>query len=1025
MKTLALLAVLAAQCAALAHAAPATIGGVTYENVDPGDPFQERPAPKADWQPPAPTRAERAAGLLAYVAPDPGEYRPDRVPRPQEHADRLSSFLTPGEEEPVTFGVRALSDAAGLSVRFEAGTAPVTGDVRHMHFWPQRTGWRSRQWYMTPELLLPFRDGKQTVPAKRGILEERAFDVKAGETAAFWLTLAAGQNARPGVYEARVLVQAAGKPALNLPLRIEVMPFTLQRPADRSWLLYADTGRWKSMSDAQVMAELRDFARHGQTGLVEMPLGTPDLSGLKSGNVRFDAAAFRKMAAQCREAGLPGPHVCSYGGVPERVRDALGLKGDLMKGTWPDAVREGVSAVARAAVQATADAPGRWLFYGWDEPAGDNTYAVQDYQAWRAGGAPTYATFYQIGFLESASKYLTAPCFVVGLVSSEKAARAAREECARTGAEFWWYGTGSYVNPFPQEGYMFHNRYGAGYLFWKTGARAQASWAFCRPHEDVFNDFDGSQANAAEPKEQVTAYPHFLRPDDWSTYQGAIPTIAWESLREGVDDYLYLYTLSRSIAEALAHPQQRVRDAGREAQETLNALVESIPWANPMDGVAFEARRMQQVRRAVAGHITNLQAVLAGKTPAAGSRTTGRVTLVVRATAPEAAGTPPLPAIALLPAAAPPTIDGDLSDPAWTGSAVANDFRRADDAGKPEAGTEARILHDARALYVAFRCAEPAMADLVAKQQGHDTPMVWLDDGVEFFLGAGKKGPYVHLIVNTNASVYDERNQDPAWNPAAQVRVRKERDAWCTEIALPWADLERSGIRRSSALAVNFCRSRFAGREKNPHTAWSCTFGGFHVPERFGLALLQEGQVVLESVQVPALWGRQAVAVKLRNRTNGPVEARVSLDGAPLSVSLAAGASRSVEIPIVLAQSPPAGLRLTWGIAGAPAQEALLPVTVPEPALLARAGGMVSPGDTLELPTAIRIAPADQSRYRIRLAATVSGKTQTIEVPAVPGRSARLRLDAPGKFHLSTCLVDSAGRPLGATVEETVLVLPE
>ena len=48
-------------------------------------------------------------------------------------------------------------------------------------------------------------------------------------------------------------------------------------------------------------------------------------------------------------------------------------------------------------------------------------------------------------------------------------------------SEFWWYGTGSYVNPFPQEGFMFHNRYGAGLLFWKSGAKAQASWTFCRP----------------------------------------------------------------------------------------------------------------------------------------------------------------------------------------------------------------------------------------------------------------------------------------------------------------------------------------------------------------------------------------------------------------------------------------------------------------------------------------------------------------------------------------------------------------
>ena len=86
---------------------PVTIGGIRYERVDPGEPFQERPAPKPDWQPAAPTRAERAAGLrLRHIRP--GDYRPDGVPRPEEHARELSAFLTPGEDEPVWVGARAL-----------------------------------------------------------------------------------------------------------------------------------------------------------------------------------------------------------------------------------------------------------------------------------------------------------------------------------------------------------------------------------------------------------------------------------------------------------------------------------------------------------------------------------------------------------------------------------------------------------------------------------------------------------------------------------------------------------------------------------------------------------------------------------------------------------------------------------------------------------------------------------------------------------------------------------------------------
>jgi hypothetical protein len=284
-----------------------------------------------------------------------------------------------------------------------------------------------------------------------------------------------------------------------------------------------------------------------------------------------------------------------------------------MKDPWPEELKAGVAAVARAAVEATASAPARWLFYGWDEPTGDNTFAIQEYQCWRRGGAATYATCNRLDFLEKASEYLTAPCFVTGLISKRNMARDAREGCAKTGAEFWWYGTGSYVNPFPQEGHMFHNRYGAGYLFWKTGARAEVSWTFCRPHEDVFNDFDGVRANSVEPKEQVTVYPHLLKPDDWSTYQGGIPTIAWESLREGVDDYAYLHTLTSVIAEAAESEEEAVRKAAKDTAEKLTALIESIPWTNPMDKQSFDTEVLLQARRTVANLIADLQATMAGQ----------------------------------------------------------------------------------------------------------------------------------------------------------------------------------------------------------------------------------------------------------------------------------------------------------------------------------------------------------------------------------------------------------------------------
>ena len=373
-----------------------------------------------------------------------------------------------------------------------------------------------------------------------------------------------------------------------------------------------DTARWAAMSDEQVHAEVEDFVAHGFNGLVEVPLGTADLSEIRSGRARFDAAPYRKLVAQCEAGGMTGPHVCHLGSIPQKVCSALGIECDLTKGAWPEEVRQGVVAVARAAIEAAKDVPAPWYFYGVDEPKGDNTFAIQEYQCWRDAGALTYATFYQIDFLDKASAFLTTPCFVSGLVSKEEKAREAREACERNGAEFWWYGTGCYVNPSPQESGMFFNRYGAGVFFWKTGAKCQVTWTFCRAHGDVFNDFDGTPQNSAEPKEQVTAYPHLLRPNDWSTYQGAIPTVAWESLREGYNDYLYLSTLAGAIADARASGNASRASKADEAEKTMAEWIDGIPWHNPMDRpedkeTALTSQHLERMRRALASQILSLR----------------------------------------------------------------------------------------------------------------------------------------------------------------------------------------------------------------------------------------------------------------------------------------------------------------------------------------------------------------------------------------------------------------------------------
>lgn len=1006
---------------AFAQTGPVTIGGVTYKSVDPGEPFVEGAKPVQDWTAPAPTAAESAAGMMAYLAPDPGEYRPYRLPRPTERTDHLQAFLTPGEDEAVTFGLYTLAAVQGLTVKVDLQGAPLTVDLRHEHCWPQRTGWRSRQWYVTPELLLPCADGKKTVPFEYGVLQEKPFDLEAGQTQGLWLTLTAAENAKPGRYPATVTVSSAGKAALTLPLTIEVLPFKLQKPADKYWVLYADAARWATMSDAQILAEMRDYARHGMTGLIEIGLGTPDLSRLKTeGKVTYDASTYRRWTILGREAGIPGPHVIGSPGAGA-VRDVVAPGVNLDKGEWPQAVKDGVRLVAKAAVEATKDVP-RWYYYGVDEPTGENTYAIQDYQAWHDGGAPTYATFYVPSFLEKASAFLSAPCFVVGLISAEKNAIEAREACEKTGSEFWWYGTGSYVNPFPQEGFEWHNRYGAGLLFWKSGAKATAAWTFCRPHEDVFNDFDGSRVNSAEPKEQCTAYPHLLKPGDWTTYQGAIPTLAWEALREGKDDYLYLYTLTQLIEKAERTKTPGAVQAGKDARAMLDGLVGSVPWANPMGPTGFEAARLQQLRSLVAERIITLRNVLSGQAYNPAAQPRQRFDLVVKTTALPRKGS--LPVMVIPQAAAAPVVDGKLDEAAWKNAAVAGNFAGIADGQPAKLNTTARVMTDDKALYLGFDCPEPQMDKVQAKVTEHDGT-VWMEDGVEVFVAGATRKPYAHLIVTTANAVLDEANQDmSAWNPKLQTAVSKGADRWSVELAIPWSELAAAGVKHEPLLTLNLGRSRYTAEDPQTHTAWSCTYGGFHVPERFGAGFLQEGPLALSEIRLPDQWGHQTLGVTLRNNTAATANAQVNLGRRDYRlVTIAPQRTATVEFPLTLKHPGERSLDLGWGLTGQSAATLQLALTIPDPVKMEIAGGLVQAGQAVELPVNLALAATEWPRHKLVVRTAGQELTETT-LALRPGQSVRVPQCSTGPVKVQLALVNERGRTVWESPMQSFMALP-
>jgi hypothetical protein len=94
--------------------------------------------------------------------------------------------------------------------------------------------------------------------------------------------------------------------------------------------------------------------------------------------------------------------------------------------------------------------------------------------------------------------------------------------------------------------------------------------------------------------EQASGFIPFTRPNDPASIAGIIPTIQWEALREGVQDYCYLYTLRNTIAYARRMVRgkksawaQRVRQAASEGEQTLARVEQMIPWPHTPRGLGL------------------------------------------------------------------------------------------------------------------------------------------------------------------------------------------------------------------------------------------------------------------------------------------------------------------------------------------------------------------------------------------------------------------------------------------------------
>ncbi|HEX9293808.1 MAG TPA: DUF5916 domain-containing protein [Gemmatimonadales bacterium] len=142
-----------------------------------------------------------------------------------------------------------------------------------------------------------------------------------------------------------------------------------------------------------------------------------------------------------------------------------------------------------------------------------------------------------------------------------------------------------------------------------------------------------------------------------------------------------------------------------------------------------------------------------------------------------------------------PVLDGRDDDAVWRDAAPITQFQewRPSEGGAPKLPTEAKIAYDAANLYVFVRCFDPHPDSIITVLARRDyfTPsdMVWLfldsyhDRRTGFEFGVNPSG------VKLDAQIYNDGNEDFAWDAVWDVATRIDSLGWTAEFRIPLSQL--------------------------------------------------------------------------------------------------------------------------------------------------------------------------------------------------------------------------------------------
>ena len=528
--------------------------------------------------------ADRERGYAPFAASYLDVVMPAIVPTADQLDPTVRVFAAPGEREPISFAVRALEDQQAMS----ASIGTFSGDVGQLPADAVHEGVVRnivRKVHPRTSDMLP-------VPAF--IEDMHPVEVEASTSRWFWFTVRVPEDAAAGTYRATITITSGGGQA-QVPVELEVLPIELLRPEGIAWGMYDYMHRTYSDAPDAIEEKFLDQRAHGMTSVglcgphgvetemidgkvvmhwtgetfLERAMNAYVTAGFPEPIQWLMASDTSRFAQRFGEIGSP-EYAAAYRGVIEQVLAKADQEG------WPEIIFQPVDEafehrprfermmvemkiLKNMGVQVEADGMN-------GHPEGlEEALPYMDYLNFHDG------PFLRRGTYDAA------------------AWQQFRSRMDALGKTIWFYNV-EIASHRPENA-----RFSQGYHLWNTGAQGAFTWSY----RSVIDDPYGPN------RERKFIFMHRFPPMGDET---GGPSIGFEALREGIDDYHYLHTWDVLCEQALAGGTDAQRDLVRTSRAWIAdrmAQIDYHQWNGwPTQGEWTEGTLVaDDGGKAVAGHL--------------------------------------------------------------------------------------------------------------------------------------------------------------------------------------------------------------------------------------------------------------------------------------------------------------------------------------------------------------------------------------------------------------------------------------